>query len=361
MTDPTSHAPQPDDIRPKVAMPANNRGLWAFAVVLAMAGGLLFYALEMRRERITQPAVTAAPADTTATITAPPQLTLPPDWQRAPSEQGRAQYAPNEIQNAARLPGPGQMVQLPTKSRQIVPVVLAPANPAPPGTAIAWQGTTPPAPPAPPSFERPASPEAPKIDHGGNEHDDGKQRVEATRFANPATTVPKGTVIQAVLETALDSTRAGFARAIVSRDVYSFDGSRVLIQRGSRIIGEYKSDVALGQRRVLIQWQRLTRPDGVIIEMDSPSADPLGRAGVTGSVDNHFFQRFAGAILQSALAIGSALATQHIANNAVYIGLPGLTQGLMITPDKIAPTVKVKQGSSVSVFVARDLDFNSVQ
>lgn len=168
-------------------------------------------------------------------------------------------------------------------------------------------------------------------------------------------------MIQAVLESALDSTRGGFARALVSRDIDSFDGSRVLIPRGSRILGEYKSDVALGQKRILIQWQRLTRPDGVIVELDSPSADPLGRAGTGGKVDTHFFQRFAGAILQSSLNVGVQLAARAAASDTIVLALPGSVQqgaGVQSTPpDKIAPTVTVRQGTSVSVFVAKDLDF----
>lgn len=204
-------------------------------------------------------------------------------------------------------------------------------------------------------------PEAPATDgSSSSSSSDSKERVEAGRFAHPATTVPKGTVVQAVLETALDSNRPGFARAIVSRDVMGFDGTKILIPRGSRIIGEYKSDVVMGQNRILIQWQRLMRPDGVVINMDSPSADPLGRAGVKGKVNSHFFQRFAGAILQSALDIGTQLATREVSNDAIYIGLPGLTQGMVVTPEKIPPTVTVRQGRSVSVFVARDLDFTKV-
>ena len=92
----------------------------------------------------------------------------------------------------------------------------------------------------------------------------------------------------------------------------------------------------LGQNRVLIQWQRLTRPDGVIINMDSPSADPLGRAGVKGNVNTHFFQRFSGAILQSALDIGTQLATREVSRNSIYVGIPGLGQAIAPTPDKIA-------------------------
>lgn len=168
--------------------------------------------------------------------------------------------------------------------------------------------------------------------------------------------------MQAVLESALDSTRGGFARALVTRDIYGFDGTRILVQRGSRILGQYKSDVASGQSRILIQWQRLTRPDGVIIDLDSPSADPLGRAGIKGAVNTHFFERFGGAILQSTLDIGVQLAARSASRGTVVVALPGSVQQAtqIAQPQQIPPTVKVKQGTSVSVFVAQDLDFTSV-
>jgi type IV secretion system protein VirB10 len=98
-----------------------------------------------------------------------------------------------------------------------------------------------------------------------------------------------------------------------------------------------------------------------MIEMGSPTADPLGRAGLRGAVNTHFFQRFAGTVLQSALQIGSELATRRVSQDTVYIGLPSAVPGLVITPDKIQPTITVKQGTSLSVFVARDLDFTSVE
>ena len=188
-------------------------------------------------------------------------------------------------------------------------------------------------------------------------------RASDPRAVNPTTTVPKGAVIQAVLETALDSNRPGFARAIVSRDVRGFDGSRILIPRGSRLVGEYKADLAQGQNRAFIEWQTLTRPDGVQIAVDSPAADPLGRAGVKGNVNSHFFERFAGAILQSTLDIGVGIATRKVADGTVIVGLPGSTQSVSssVTPQTIKPTLKVPHGSSVSVFVARDLDFIAVE
>jgi type IV secretion system protein VirB10 len=175
--------------------------------------------------------------------------------------------------------------------------------------------------------------------------------------------VPQGTLIAAVLETALDSTRPGLARALVSRDVYGFDGTKLLIPRGSRLIGEYKGDLSAGQNRALIIWTRLVRPDGAAIALASPSADPLGRIGVKGKVNSHFFARFGEAILQSSLDVGVALASRN--SNSPYIfALPNAARtavGPIGSGGEVRPTLKVRQGTAVSVFVARDLDFTKVE
>ena len=159
-----------------------------------------------------------------------------------------------------------------------------------------------------------------------------------------------------------DSIRAGYARAIVSRDVRNFDGTKVLIPRGSRLFGEYQADVAAGQNRIAIAWQKLTRPDGVQVALDSPAADPLGQAGVKGRVNSHFFPRFGAAILQSALDIGVGLATRSASGGTVVLGLPGSMTSVQVPgQEPVKPTIKVRQGTSVSVFVARDLDFSTVE
>ncbi|MGZ8298125.1 MAG: TrbI/VirB10 family protein, partial [Allosphingosinicella sp.] len=185
-------------------------------------------------------------------------------------------------------------------------------------------------------------------------------RVRAGIFANRATTVPQSTLIPAVLETAFDSRRPGFARAVVSRDVRGFDGSKVLIPRGSRLTGEYRSDIQPGQKRALINWTRLIRPDGVTMAIGSPTADTLGRGGVRGKYNGHFFQRFAGAILQSALDLGANVASRTAAGGVV-VALPGSTQnvGQSLQSSRVVPTLTVPAGTSISVFVARDLDFST--
>ena len=112
----------------------------------------------------------------------------------------------------------------------------------------------------------------------------------------------------------------------------------------------------------MINWQRLLRPDGVTVDLDSPSADPLGRAGVEGKYHSNFLARFGGAILQSVLDIGVALATGAVSDDAVIVNLPNSAQQVAsaVQPQQAQPKVTVRQGTSVSVFVARDLDFSTV-
>ena len=186
----------------------------------------------------------------------------------------------------------------------------------------------------------------------------------AGRLENPATTVVQGTLINAVLETALDSTRSGQARAVVTRDVHGFDGTHILIPRGTRLYGAYDAHITQGQNRAQIRWKRLLRPDGVSVALDPPAADPLGRAGVRGRVDSHFIQRLGNALLGTTANIGSVLLTQRIGNSPVVVAVPDsaqtATEAIAPSSNQIMPTLTVRQGTRIAVFVQHDLDFSSV-
>ncbi len=175
--------------------------------------------------------------------------------------------------------------------------------------------------------------------------------------------VIEGAVIPAVLETALNSDLPGYARAVVTRDVRGFNGSHVLVPRGSRLIGQYKAGVALGQSRAFVIWTRLIRPDGATVELSSPATDALGRGGLDGDVDRHFFQRFGGAILLSLLNIGGAAISDSTDTTVVIAGARAGTDAIgqsFAQDSQIGPTVKVPQGSPVRVFVSQDIDFSAV-
>jgi type IV secretory pathway VirB10-like protein len=188
----------------------------------------------------------------------------------------------------------------------------------------------------------------------------------ATRLRDTALVAPQGTVIPAVMETAVTLDLPGFARAVVSRDVRGFDGSTVLIPRGSHLIGQYRGGVAAGQSRAFIVWSRVLTPDGVSIDIASPGADRLGRSGVEGETNTHFFRRFGNSILLSVLSAGLEAASNnnHGGNTAIVIGSQQQASSVatiaLQREINIPDTVTVAQGTPIRVFVARDLDFSSV-
>ncbi|MEC7760748.1 MAG: TrbI/VirB10 family protein [Pseudomonadota bacterium] len=182
-------------------------------------------------------------------------------------------------------------------------------------------------------------------------------------IANPSNAVVQGTMIQAVMETALDSTLPGPTRAIVSEDVYSYDGSQLLIPRGSRLIGRYQSGADIAQKRVTIAWDRLVLPSRQTIRLSAYGGDELGRSGVTGSVDTRFMARFGSAALISIISavanIGaSSLADEPLAEAGAEISaeLQGATESVIGDYLSVGPVIHVPPGSRVSVMVDRDLE-----
>jgi type IV secretion system protein VirB10 len=173
--------------------------------------------------------------------------------------------------------------------------------------------------------------------------------------------IPQGTMIVGVLETAIKSDLPGQVRAVVSRDVLGFDGTRVLIPRGSRLIGTYSNGIALGQSRAFIIWTRILRSDGVSVQLGSPVTDPLGTAGLGGKVDTHFLRRFGAATLLSVITAGLDYLTTRNNTTQVVVASPGQANQLATIALQrdidLAPTIKVPQGTPIRVFVARDLDF----
>ena len=345
--DPRGSLPPPGDIRPVVAVPRSGLSGVAIGMIFAGLAVLLFFALDARRGALTAPERTRpAPAAANAFAPVPPLAVPPAPPPAAPVVIERI------VQASAPPPPPPQPVYRPP------PQPYLPSAPSPQPQQYSSGGGSEPAMVVDLTTADPGA-ESAGPNGGPGAGDD--TAIRATIIRNRGSLVPQGTLIAAVLETPIDSSRPGLARAIVSKDARGFDGSRVLIPRGSRLIGEYRADVAPGLRRVLVTWTRLIRPDGVAIRIGSPSADSLGGAGIAGRVNTHFFERFANAVLQSALTVGVNLASQRRSgSNAVYVGVPGqvgtLGQSLLpnVSPN---PTIKVRQGAEIAIFVARDLDF----
>jgi type IV secretion system protein VirB10 len=206
--------------------------------------------------------------------------------------------------------------------------------------------------------------------------------------------IPQGTMIRGTLETAVNSDLAGMVKAIVREDVYSFDGRRILIPAGSSLIGDYKSGVERGQERLFIVWTRMIRGDGVSVQLGSYGTDRLGRSGMTGVVDRKYWERFGppalmtmiGGVTQYIAQLGqkqdrnitivntdgtvtsipqdngttSQDRAREIASETIASGIQQLATEAFQDTRNIRPTIHIAQGSDITVFVTRDLDFSDL-
>lgn len=210
----------------------------------------------------------------------------------------------------------------------------------------------------------------------------GSQDVEtvtASRNDRIDALIPQGTLIRGVLETAIQSDLPGMVRAVTSTDVYSFDGRRILLPKGTMLTGEYKSGMARGQTRILIVWTRALRSDGTSVALGSYGTDDLGRSGLTGFVDKHYLERFgAAAVLSLVGGVSSFVAglnsdgssnssSSSTSSNAQTQAQQTLSQTMADMANialkdsiNIPPTIHVDQGTEIMVFVRKDLDFSSL-
>lgn len=169
-----------------------------------------------------------------------------------------------------------------------------------------------------------------------------------------------GTTIPCVLQTAIDTTTAGFVTCLIDRDVFSDNGAVVLLEKGSRVLGEYRTGIRQGQNRVFVVWNRAVTSAGMAITLASPASDALGRAGFGGEIDTHFWTRFGAAILLSTIDAGAAALTNGDGGIGT-IRLPSDAAGLAVRQGAdVRPTLRKAQGAEVAIQVAQDLDFSSV-
>ncbi len=182
--------------------------------------------------------------------------------------------------------------------------------------------------------------------------------------------ITKGTFLDCALETALSSDVPGMTSCILTRDVMSTNGKFVMLEGGSKIVGEYKSNLKRGQVRLFVLWTRIETPNGVIINLDSPGTDALGRSGHSGFLDTHFWERFGSAIMLSLVDdigayVASSLADNTSGGNNIQFGSTSeaAQNAASIAVENsinIPPTLVKNQGDHINVFVARDLDFRGV-
>ena len=177
--------------------------------------------------------------------------------------------------------------------------------------------------------------------------------------------LPKGAFIDCTLETAIDSTLPGLTTCVTATDTYGSDGQVVLLERGTKLIGETRGQVQQGAARVYVMWTEARTPTGVAVPLESPGTDELGRAGLPGVANRHFWERFGAALLISLIDGGVQAAVQSGSrSNGTIIYTPTGSHDIMTevlrSTVNIPPTVVKPQGDRVQALVAHDVDFRAV-
>lgn len=186
-------------------------------------------------------------------------------------------------------------------------------------------------------------------------------KVSAGKVGNRNFLVLAGAQIPCILQTAMDSTQPGLTSCIIPSDIWSANGSVILMEKGTRVLGEYQGGFSRGQNRIFVLWNRAITPSGISVALSSPAADQLGRAGMGGKVDTFFWERFGGALLLSIVGDASSAATNNIAGVTQTIQAPNsAAQGAVQDGMGVRPRLTAAQGKEMTIMVARDVDFSSV-
>jgi len=185
-------------------------------------------------------------------------------------------------------------------------------------------------------------------------------RAEARRLGDRSFLLLAGATLPCLLQTAMDTATPGYVSCLIPKDVYSDNGAVVLMEKGTKVLGEYRSGLRQGQKRLFVLWTRAVTPAGVAIDLASPASDALGRAGFDGDLDTFFWQRFGGALLLSIVDDAATAVAAH-GNSGTINSVPSDAAGIALQNSiNIPPVLRKPQGAEVAIFVAQDFDFSSV-
>lgn len=199
-------------------------------------------------------------------------------------------------------------------------------------------------------------------------------RLQARVIADPDTLLLRGTYIRCLLQSRIVTDVPGFTACVVTEPVYSINARRVLLPRGSRVLGRYSGEPS--GPRVAVVWDRIVTPTGVDISMSSPGVDGLGSAGHPGDYDAHWGSRIASALLISVISdgfkyaaadqgprsttVGNGFVVQDPYESATARTMERLANDAVDRGGRRPATVTINQGELLNVYVARDVDFSRV-
>jgi type IV secretion system protein VirB10 len=196
----------------------------------------------------------------------------------------------------------------------------------------------------------------------------------AQPLSNPDTLMLRGTFIRCVLQTRVVTDYPGFTSCTVTEPVYSFNGKRLLLPKGSKVLGKYDTEPTTD--RVYVVWDRIVTPTGIDVNMASPGVDNLGGSGHPGHYNAHWGSRIGAALLISLLSdafkyeaavhgprqttISNGVVTQTPFESNTAQTVQNLANQAVQRSANRAATVTINQGTVVSIYVAKDVDFSGV-
>ncbi len=176
----------------------------------------------------------------------------------------------------------------------------------------------------------------------------------------------KGTIIPCTLETNIISEKKGFVSCVISQDVYSSNARILLVEKGSKVSGEYRQLLKNGERRLEVIWDRIVTPYDVVIKLMSPSVGRLGASGITGKVDNRWGTRIGSALLVSLISDALEIAGEKDKKADVVVESEtadtgkGLAEKILEKNIDLPPILYIQEGKMINIYVADDIDMSSI-
>ena len=192
-------------------------------------------------------------------------------------------------------------------------------------------------------------------------------QATAANLGERSLLMARGAFIPCILETQLFSNVPGPARCVLPEDIYSDDGSTVLMQKGSTFSGSYSNTLRAGDSRIAVIWHRYKGTDGVVADFESPAADGVGTIGVDGYINNHWGQRIGAAMLLSLIDDAVSIEVAKQSNGAVTTSnsstantTKSMSEQVLNSTINIPPTILKNRGARLMIYVQRDVWFDDV-
>ena len=192
------------------------------------------------------------------------------------------------------------------------------------------------------------------------------EQASAAGLGDRSFVITRGSYIPCVLQTQLFSNVPGQTGCIVSENIYSDDGSRLLVPRGSTVVGEYGETMRNGDTRIAVVWNRVKTTDGYVIDVDSGATDSVGTVGIGGNIDNRWGERIGAALLLSLVddAVDVAVASQSssgpVYGGSTTRGTKSIAEKVLDSTINIKPTLSANRGARLMIYVSKDLWFDEV-